>query len=108
MKRHTDYNQSLRGKYRELKRQARRKSRAMTITFEQFSKISQKPCTYCKGTFDKDTTGHGLDRKDPKGGYNPRNVLRACWFCNCIRGASLTVNETRKVIALIKKMRKLG
>lgn len=108
MKSYTKYNQSLRGRYRELKRSAKRTRRQLTITFEQYTQLVAKPCTYCKGTFDTDTTGYGLDRKNPKGGYTPSNVLRACWFCNNLRGASLTVKETRKVIALIKKMRKLG
>lgn len=104
-KRHDKYNRSVRGRYRELARAARKKKVPLTISLEEYELLLDIPCEYCSGAFGKDSTGSGLDRITPPQGYQPHNVLRSCGVCNSIRGDNLTVDETKAVVALVKKMR---
>lgn len=57
-------------------------------------------CSYC-GTKEN----LGFDRIDNEIGHLMTNVIPACGKCNRFRGNYLTVEETKKVIQLIKTMR---
>ena len=48
------------------------------LSFEEFMLFWNKPCHYCGRGID----GIGLDKKDPKNGYNLTNVVPCCWRCN--------------------------
>jgi hypothetical protein len=59
-------------------------------SYEQFMKLSQKPCHYCgtvqscsRGRKNQETFSYnGLDRVDPDGNHSAGNVVPCCKTCN--------------------------
>lgn len=69
-------------RYKMLNSQAKRRGYEVTITLEQFLKLREAPCNYCKGVLNE--YGHGLDRIDNSKGYLIDNVVPCCSRCNQI------------------------
>lgn len=70
------------------------------------------PCYYCNLDYSinkkqkhTEFKCNGLDRIDNNEGYELNNVLPCCQYCNAIRMDVLTIQETKKVIELLKKER---
>lgn len=77
------------------------------ISLEEYKiNIYEKLCTYC-GISLKYFTGHCMDKINPNLGYKVTNVLPCCGECNTIKNNILTIEETKEVIQLIKKLRKV-
>lgn len=57
------------------------------LSFEQFMLFWNKSCYYCGS----DINGIGLDRKDPQGGYEIKNVIPCC--CRCNRAKTIQTTE---------------
>jgi hypothetical protein len=66
------------------------------LSFEEFMLYWEKPCYYCGD----EIKGIGLDRKDPKFGYNPDNIVPCCGRCN----RSKTIQTTDQFIEMCVKV----
>ncbi len=61
-------------------------------------------CFYCGGDTGM-TTGHTLDKVDPKKGYKLSNVVSCCRNCNMIKNNLLTLKEMQSIIEVLKHLR---
>lgn len=77
------------------------KTDACDLTTLEILAIIEMPCTYC-GTTDE---GRGLDRIDNSRAHVKGNVLSCCRDCNMARGDRLTVEEMKRVGAVIAQIR---
>lgn len=93
------YNRSDKGRAVFLRKAYERIDECDMTTSQMLSLIT-KPCFYC------DTVEYprGLDRIDNSRGHTSDNVLPCCAACNFARGDRLTVDEMKKVGAVIKKI----
>ena len=84
---------------------ARAKNRGLSweLTRAEYEELRSRPCFYCGG--DLPPAGVGLDRKDSNEGYILSNVLPCCGPCNALRQDLLTIEETKKLVALLKQIR---
>jgi hypothetical protein len=94
-------------RYGRLKNRAKSKNIQLLITIEQFILLIQKPCFYCDNKLGKPSGGIGLDRLDPKIGYEENNIVSCCGFCNTIKMDLITPDEMKKVALLLIKERNL-
>lgn len=90
-----------------------RKGITFSLTLEEYSKLISEPCYYCNNLIclkraAKIERGMGIDRINNSLGYELGNVLPCGGFCNYTRGDRFTVEETKEVISLIIKLRKLS
>lgn len=97
----------LKVRFRCAKDRAKRKSMQFTLTFEEYCSIISKPCFYSGESMEKDQ-GSGLDRIDNSKGYHLDNVLPSRGWCNRLRGALLSVDETKAACMAIKAYRDLN
>lgn len=65
-------------KYSQYKTNAKKKHREFLITRIQFENLILSKCHYC-GSLDG---FNGVDRVDNSKGYNLKNVVSCCYFCN--------------------------
>jgi hypothetical protein len=63
-------------------------------------KLANARCYYCDGTDDI-----GLDRVDNLNGHHESNVVICCHLCNMTRGRRFTVEQMKKLGAIIKTFR---
>ena len=68
------------------------------LSYDEFIGFWEKPCFYCGTGID----GIGLDRKDPKLGYNIGNVVPCCGQCNRAK----TIQTTDQFISMCLKVAK--
>ena len=95
-------------RYATLLREAPKRGITVSLTKEEFIKIIEQPCYYCKYKLcDPVKTSSGLDRIDNNKGYQIDNVLSCGMVCNHIRNEHLTVEETKACVELVIKMRNL-
>jgi hypothetical protein len=73
-----EHNQSIAGKYREYKFNAKDRGIVFDLTKDDFESFWQKPCHYC----DSPIETIGIDRKDNSIGYTLDNCLSCCITCN--------------------------
>ena len=76
-----NYEQSLKGKFKAYKSNAKVKGLILGITFDEFVKILKKPCHYCG------EKGYGIDRIDSSIGYLKDNIVSCCSMCNYMKRA---------------------
>lgn len=94
-------------RYWRASRDAEKHGKTFTLTLEEYTKIIEQSCVYCKYTLGtKVIQGSGLDRIDNKIGYELSNVQSCCMFCNYLRGDRLTVEETHVAVQAIIALRK--
>lgn len=91
-------------KYCHMLSGSKRRNSITDITKTDYALLLALGCFYC-GRNLYESTGHSLDKIDSDGGYVLSNVLPCCGDCNSVRMNILTVEETLKVIQLIKQMR---
>ncbi len=72
------------GKYNEHKRLAIKRGIEYTLTFEQFIKLWQKPCNYCR----RSNETIKITRHD----YNYGYVTSSCAVCSTMKGEALSVD----------------
>jgi len=70
--------ETVRGRFNQLKCDAKRWKHHWNITFEDFEQFWKKPCTYCG----VDIKTAGLDRVDTIGIYEFSNCVSCCHDCN--------------------------
>lgn len=93
-------------KYNLAKRKAiERKKLEFLLTFKVYDNIVKKGCYYCSKNLYTEQ-GVSLDRIINNIGYVRTNVIPCCGNCNMIRGTRLTVEETKRTIKLIQKLRR--
>lgn len=66
------------------------------LSFEQFMHFWCLPCYYCSSIIN----GIGLDRKDPKRGYDIENIVPCCGRCNRAK----TIQTTEEFISMCLKV----
>ena len=66
------------------------------LSFEEFVSFWNSPCFYCGDSIE----GIGLDRKDPKIGYQTDNIVPCCSQCNRAK----TIQTTESFIEMCKKV----
>ena len=97
----------LKFKFSNLIKTAKRRSKEMTLTFDEYKVVAVHPCYYCLNALcGQSQQGGGLDRLDNNIGYVPGNVVSCCAVCNKTRGDRFTVEETKAMIATVLEMRK--
>lgn len=93
------------------KYKAESKGVEFNLTAAQFARVIVKNCVYCGRSARKSKTastrsrqGHipynGIDRIDPRQGYEPWNVAPCCFDCNRAKGA-MSVKEFQQWIRRI-------
>lgn len=85
------FRESPPGRYGQLRSQAARRGKEVSVTLEQFIQLIRQPCHYCRSELTP--TGIGLDRVDPTSGYHVNNVVPCCGPCNATRGITWTYQE---------------
>jgi hypothetical protein len=86
------------GAYKVYARNALRTSRSFDITLDQFKKIVELPCLYCK----EDEDARGIDRWDNNLGYVFGNCRPCCRECNLMKGrmsAEDFIRHLRKIVS---------
>lgn len=68
-------------KFKEYKREAKRRNRSFTLTENQFKLFWQQNCFYCNS----EIKSIGLDRIDSKLGYEINNIVPCCYICNVMK-----------------------
>lgn len=95
---------SIAAKYYSLLHVAAKKNLKVSISKAQLEGLLEDAlCSYC--SMPLLSTGYGLDRLDNKKGYSINNVITCCTDCNSLKSNLLTTEETKKVVALLKKLR---
>ena len=98
------YRLTLKGRFKELKKNAKDRGIILDLTLEQYKVIlGDEICVYCDN---KVGSGAALDRLDNKKGYTKNNVVVCCNDCNKLRQDRLTPEETKKVVKYLKRLRK--
>lgn len=69
--------------FKETKRRAEKRGILFNMTLDDMEKLVESSCVYC-GEF-SDMTVCGPDRVDPRGDYEPENVMPACSACNYMK-----------------------
>jgi hypothetical protein len=87
---------------------ARRRGLRWGIGFEEYVEIISELCVYCRGYFQKEETGVGLDRLDNSLGYELGNVVSCCGFCNRFRGDKMSPVECEHLILALIRFRNTG
>jgi len=94
------YARTTRGQFTELKSRAKKGTKEMTITYEEYATIRTLPCEYCGGKLPK--VGHGLDRINSNKGYTLKNSVPCCYRCNMAK-SSMTLKQFKSHIKTIYK-----
>lgn len=105
---HKNYHKTFKGRYAYLLHSLKRygKIYECTLTLENYCNlIKEQKCHYCDGPIFMSAYATGLDRIDNKLGYHLDNVLPCCGECNKLRGDRLSVDETKEIVNLLKKLR---
>lgn len=91
-------------RFRAALRQAKGSKKDWKLSFEDFCRLSELPCTYCQAE-PFPNRGSWLDRVDCGAGYELENVVPCCGFCNRLKNKFLSKDEMIAVVELIKTMR---
>ena len=91
-RRSTDTNSEYKWNYSNYGRNARLRGLTYLITLQEFMSLVKSNCAYCGLEPEMRPSHHkrwdfkfpmsGIDRKDPKRGYESDNVVPCCSFCN--------------------------
>lgn len=103
--------------FRNCRRQAVKKNREWSLSFDQWIKLMEQPCSYC-GVEKSITRNHNtnitktwshntIDRVDNSSGYNLKNCVTACAICNWMK-KDQTRNEFLKQIRKITRYSKFN
>jgi hypothetical protein len=99
--------------YNYLLRQAKPRGLEVTISYEDFVKVTQnKDCFYCGSTIvwsDRNRKQAGrqtnLDRRDNTRGYALDNIVVCCADCNRLRGDRWSYDDFSRVVAILMEER---
>lgn len=95
-------------KYKLAKRISKDRNKEFSLTLEEYTDLSNKPCYYCSNLLgDKPIAGTGLDRLDNNLGYIPGNCVSCCMKCNQLKMDVYTPEETKAAVEVILKKRGL-
>lgn len=90
----------------------RKNGRKFELNLKQMVELAEKECYYCgllSSNVSKTTRDswnyNGLDRVDNSGDYTLNNVVPCCKYCNSLKMDILSLEETKKVVDFIKKLR---
>jgi hypothetical protein len=103
---HTDGARKALSVYRDYVRSASRRGLAFYLSLDEFHRLAQKPCAYCgKPPSNLSARGYiynGLDRVKNARGYELKNVVPCCNFCNRLKSNLLTAEELKIVLVALK------
>jgi len=95
--------------YQAIKSRCRIKRLELSVTFDQFLELADKPCYYCGSGPSNKCTGlngdfiyNGLDRVDNSKGYLISNVVPCCGQCNYAKN-SLSFGDFKTWITRVYK-----
>lgn len=100
------YFRTLKGRYRVLIHNAKLRNLAVDITIMEFQDLlqnSQGLCYYCENPVGR---GSVADRIDNSKGYLKDNIKICCFGCNRLKSNILTLEETKRIVKVLKSMRK--
>ena len=98
-----------RQRWHQAKRLASRRRKTFNISYEDFVKLIDMPCYYCRNELGKKSeTGSGLDRLDNSIGYEIGNVVSCCAFCNWLKGAVFNELEMKLISSIMLVIKKDG
>jgi len=73
------YDKSLPPKYKSYLQRCNNKGISFNISIEEFEQITSMNCAYCG------QSGYGIDRINPKLGYEEGNIVPCCTKCNMMK-----------------------
>jgi len=79
-----DYLMQIPKKFDQYVSRCKTKKIKFQLSFVEFDFLVKEPCWYCG--FKSETKINGVDRLDPKLGYDRTNVAPSCWTCNRAKG----------------------
>lgn len=96
--------------YNELKRNAAKDGREVTLTYEEFVEFAgSSDCGYCgapiiwaKKHLFKNGNAYNLDRKDNSKGYSKANCVACCGRCNRAKSNHFSYEEWKEIGQLIR------
>ncbi len=94
--------------YKNYIRMCARRNVFWNVTIEEFHRLTSLPCHYCSKKPSQKArhyTYNGLDRLDPKKGYELPNLVPCCKECNWIKGDRLAVDEMQAVGKMLAEFR---
>lgn len=92
------YNQSLPGKWREYRRNARTRGITWMLTKAQFESHWGEPCFWCGEEFE----GFGIDRYDSDIGYEDGNTFSCCSMCNFMKRNYKVSDWLKKMVRILE------
>jgi len=90
------YETSPRGRFRTLKKEAKKRGYAFDPTLEQWKAIVALPCAY--GAHSQTTSQTGVDRRDNSAGYTVENSVPCCGRHNFIKSEVFTFEEMLHIV----------
>lgn len=96
---------TLRGRFTEYRRGAKKRGLIFEPTFDEFVKILSNPCHYCGGE------SYGIDRLDSSIGYSKDNIVSCCSMCNLMKRTYTEedfIKQCKKIINNIERRIKNG
>lgn len=95
-----DYIMQIPVKFDSYKARCKSKKVKFALSFAEFDYLVKEPCWYCE--FKSETKINGIDRLDPKLGYDKMNVAPCCWTCNRAK-SDMSLKEFEEYINRFKK-----
>jgi hypothetical protein len=93
-------------RYNTTKQNAKTRGIPFKLSTEEFEGLVKgKTCHYCHGELA--LAGGSLDRKNNRLGYTRANCVPCCTNCNMLKGHLLSYEETKIVVDILRKIRKL-
>lgn len=91
------------------RRNCYRNNKYWGLSLEEVEKLVKSDCAYCgkppaNCIKEYDFYYSGIDRKDSKRGYHPKNVVPCCWECNRMKSDHLSHDE---MVAAMKEVLRL-
>lgn len=105
-KRNKKYYSTPKGRFNNARSTATNKNKTWNLTLIEYENFIKNPCFYCGGKLTP--FGSGLDREDNSVGYEIRNVIPCCGFCNRLRGDLISVAEMMVLVDTLKDIRKMS
>jgi hypothetical protein len=100
-------NMSSNAKLARLRLAARQRGLEVTLTRTDYEALlASNSCVYCGAA--PPESGHGVDRKDARGGYTPDNVVLACDACNRIKADIFSFEQMLEIGGLLRRWRTEG
>ena len=103
-----EYGKTIHARFAHAKASAKKRNIPFLLSKEEYANIYLNKCYYCSNLFEQQVKwASGLDRLDSNKPYVMGNVVSCCMQCNSLKGKYFSENETKAMVDLVLRMRKL-